>query len=109
MSRPNGPHGLMSTYTERAHLVALLARIYPSHGYAPDDAEEDYQHAVCIHFPWGQASYHIQDGDYRNLFAAWLPMLPSDYDGHTVITKYGDMRRAVLDNDVQAFSVAGGG
>jgi hypothetical protein len=62
----------MSVYTERAHLVAVLARIYPSHGYQPTDAEEGYQYAVCIHFPWGQGAWHIADNDFRNLFASWL-------------------------------------
>jgi hypothetical protein len=107
MSQPHGVEGLMSVYTERAHLVAVLARIYPSHGYQPTDAEEGYQYAVCIHFPWGQGAWHIADNDFRNLFASWLLHTKDDYDGHTTIGKYGNMRQAVLDNDVQAFSVGG--
>lgn len=107
MSRPDEPQGLVSIYTERAHLVALLARIYPSHGFIPDDAENGYEYAVCLHFPWGQATYHIADQDFMALFAGWLLMTKSDYDGHSTSAKYRAMQEAIRENDVQAFSVGG--
>jgi hypothetical protein len=104
--RLDQPQGLMSIYTERAHLVALLARIYPSHAYFPDDADPNFACAVCIHFPWGQATYHIQDDDFRVLFRPWVLFVKSDYDGHTTDQKYSAMRQAILDNDVQAYNVS---
>lgn len=99
-TRLDSPQGLMSVYTERAHLIALLARIYPSHGYVPDDAELGYSVAVCIHFPWGQATYHIADDDFAELFAPWLQNGPVDYDGHTTNHKYRAMQTAILDGEI---------
>jgi hypothetical protein len=89
----------MDCYTERAHLLALLGRIYPSHLYMPSDAEPGFVWAVCIHFPWGQASWHIADNDARTLFYDFST-IGSDYDGHTSEEKYEAIRRAIRSGEV---------
>lgn len=90
----------MDCYTERAHLLALLSVIYPAHGYRPDDAEPGFETILCIHFPWGQASWHIADDD-RRLFAH-VPLTANDWDGHTTDEKYAAMQRSVVIGDVGA-------
>jgi hypothetical protein len=85
---------VMDIYTERAHLVAVLGRIYPSHLFMPSDAEPGYVWAICIHFPWGQGTWHLADDDARTLFHDFL-ILDSDWDGHTSEQKYEAMRRFI--------------
>ncbi len=97
-TRLDEPAGLMSVYTERAHLVALLARIYRSHAYMASDAEPGFTYAICIHFPWGQASWHVADDDFRGVFNH-IEVTPSDYDGHTTAAKYEAMRKAIADHE----------
>jgi hypothetical protein len=82
-------------YTERAHLLAVLSRIYPAHLFVPSDKEEGFSYALCIHFPWGQGTWHLDDADTFGLFQPLLPAKPSDYDGHTTTQKYTAMARAV--------------
>lgn len=93
--RPDQPPGLMSIYTERAHLLGLLSRLYPSHLYFPDDPEPGFTYGVCIHFPWGQATWHLADEDARHLFLPWCLYRESDYDGHTTESKYAAIQDAI--------------
>lgn len=94
---------VLDIYSERSHLLAVLARIYPSHAYEPTDAEEGFSHAVCIHFPWGQGSWHLSDGDFEMLFMPWIEIATGDYDGHTTEQKYQSMRWAAMSWESWAF------
>lgn len=84
----------MDCYSERSHLLALLSAHYPAHAYMPDDADPGFTWVVCLHFPWGQASWHIADDDMRMLFSD-IKTTDSDYDGHTTEDKYARMRGAM--------------
>lgn len=82
-----------SVYRERAHLVAFLAALYPSHGgYTDPDAHDWY--VVTVETPTGQMSWHIAESD-RDLFDH-VPLVLSTYnvwDGHTVAQKYDRLDR----------------
>lgn len=71
-------------YNERAHLVALLAAIYPSTWGI--DFDEPGWHVVYVQLPTGQASWHISPND-RDLFAH-VPGPSGEWDGHTTEQKY---------------------
>lgn len=98
MAKEHTMDAWMTCYQERAHLLALLAAIYPSHGYVPDDAEPGFTQVLCIHFPWGQATWHIADSD-RHLFTH-VELTTSDYDGHTTAEKYEAMQVAATRGNV---------
>lgn len=70
-------------YTERNHLVALLARLFPS-GIRPTNIEgwdPEWQGCVYIDMPDGkQISYHYHDNQ-AHLFKD-LPPYTKEYDGH---------------------------
>lgn len=77
-----------SVYRERAHLVALLTRLYPAHIGYTDSEEPDYA-VVMLETPAGQLSWHIAPDD-MDLFQhvpetddSWRP-----WDGHTTEEKY---------------------
>ncbi len=79
-------------YRERAHLIALLAALYPSHiGYS-DPAEPDWA-VVVIESPAGQLSWHIAPGD-MDLFAHVQPTsrICRGWDGHCTDEKYRRLR-----------------
>lgn len=82
----------INIYRERAHLVALLAALYPSHiGYTDPD-EPDWP-VVIIETPNGQMSWHIAPDDV-DLFTH---VRPTDracrgWDGHTTEEKYDRIR-----------------
>lgn len=72
-----------AAYTERNHLVAALAKVYPS-GLRKTDIEgwdEDWQGCCTIDLPTGQISYHYHDSE-AYLFEG-LPPYRGEYDGHT--------------------------
>jgi hypothetical protein len=75
----------ISLYRERAHLVALLAALYPS-SIGTDPAEPDWP-VVYITLPTGQVSWHFSPDDQDLLFG-----VPRDdntrWDGHTTDEKY---------------------
>jgi hypothetical protein len=77
-----------AAYLERNHLVALLARIYPSgvKRTAIPGWSDDWHGCVYIDFPWGQASWHFHDSQ------AWLfdglPPYVGEWDGHDTAGKY---------------------
>lgn len=67
---------------ERATLVALLARLYPS-GVRPTEIEgrdPEWNHCCYIDLPTGQIRFHYHDDD-AHLFQG-LPPYTKPYDGH---------------------------
>ena len=69
-------------YLERNHLVAAVARLYPS-GIRETDIpgwSEDWHGCVYIDLPSGQISYHYHNS-HAYLFAA-LPPFEGEWDGH---------------------------
>lgn len=79
------PGPLTVAYTERAHLIAALSKLFPA-SLETDPAEPDWP--VCIiDLPTGQASWHISPTDLH-LFIH----LPRDagrvWDGHDTPEKY---------------------
>lgn len=87
----------MNCYTERAHLLALLAHHYEAVGFEPDDAEEGFSRglALCVRGKW--LTWHLSDED--------LPLfdhVPFDesfvWDGHTTEEKYAHIR-ALIEGD----------
>lgn len=82
---------LDAAYTERAHLVALLAALYPSHiGY--NDPSSPEWAVVTIEAPTGQMSWHIGTHDMP-LFQHVLKTTHQHqlWDGHTTEEKYRRM------------------
>jgi hypothetical protein len=71
-------------YRERAHLLAHLAAIYPSH-FQSDPAEPDWP-VLFISLPTGQACWHIAPDDL-DLFPHVAPG-GDTWDGHTTELKY---------------------
>ena len=83
---------LRAVYRERAHLIALLAALYPSHIGYTDPAEPDWA-LVVIESPAGQLSWHIAPGD-MDLFAhvQATSRICRGWDGHSTDEKYRRMR-----------------
>lgn len=79
-------------YRERAHLIALLAALYPSHIGYTDSAEPDWA-LVVIESPAGQLSWHIAPGD-MDLFAhvRATSRICRGWDGHSTDEKYRRVR-----------------
>ncbi|MFI5752438.1 hypothetical protein ACIBBE_42830 [Streptomyces sp. NPDC051644] len=84
---------LDATYRERAHLVAQLAALHPSHIGHTDPAAPDWA-VVIIETPAGQMSWHIAERD-MDLFAHVQPTDQNSrhWDGHTTDEKYQRMRQ----------------
>lgn len=85
-----------AAYTERNRLVAVLARLYPSH--LADHRDEEGAHwdpewrtVIFIQSPAGQLSWHLHDSDVP-LFGG-LPRGPNEWDGHTTEEKYARVAR----------------
>lgn len=72
---------LDALYRERAHLLALLATLYPSHLQYTTE-EPDYA-SLFISLPTGQTSWYISDDDV-DLFTHVRTDLLESWDGHTV-------------------------
>ena len=69
-------------YLERNHLVAALARLYPS-GVRKTDIpgwSADWHSCCFIDLPSGQVSYHFHDS-HAQLFSE-LPTYDKPWDGH---------------------------
>lgn len=80
-------------YRERAHLVAYLAAVYPSHVGYTDGRELDWVVAT-IRTPTGQMCWHISPDD-MDLFdrVPWVsPTWAMRWDGHTTEEKYQRLR-----------------
>lgn len=76
---------LNAAYRERAHLVALLAAVYPSL-WTPGEDDPDWR-IVFIELPTGQASWHVAPDDW-GLFAGVPAGLVGAWDGHSTEEKY---------------------
>lgn len=83
---------LNAAYRERAHLVALLAAVYPSHIGRTDPAAPDWTVAT-LQLPTGQAAWHIAADD-EDLFqhVEHDPEHAFEYDGHSTEEKYQRIR-----------------
>lgn len=88
---------LNAAYRERAHLVALLARHYPSHIGANDPSAPDWA-VITLELPTGQACWHIAPAD-MDLFAHVQPTphYARGWDGHTTEEKYRRIRELVAE------------
>lgn len=86
---------LDDVYRERAHLVALLAGILPSHMGYTDPGAPDWP-VVIIEGPYGQLSWHVSPRDI-DLFANVRATNENDrpWDGHTTGEKYGRVREMI--------------
>lgn len=96
----NLANALNAAYRERAHLVALLAALYPSHIGRTDPAAPDWA-VVTVQMPTGQACWHIAADD-EDLFehVDHDPEHAVEYDGHSTVEKYGridDLARKAQD------------
>ncbi|MCX5431897.1 hypothetical protein OHU11_30060 [Streptomyces sp. NBC_00257] len=83
---------LDATYRERAHFVAHLASLHPSHIGHTDQNLPDWA-VVTIETPAGQMSWHIAPRD-MDLFTRVQPTnrICRGWDGHTTNEKYQRMR-----------------
>ncbi|MFF4661979.1 hypothetical protein [Streptomyces sp. NPDC001282] len=83
---------LDATYRERAHLVAHLAALHPSHIGHTDPNLPDWA-VVTIETPAGQMTWHIAERD-MDLFTRVQPTnrICRGWDGHTTDEKYQRMR-----------------
>lgn len=78
-------------YRERAHLVAHLASLYPSH-IGPNDPTTPDWAVLTLETPTGQMSWHIAPDDI-GLFEH-VPTTTNEpaWDGHTTEQKYERLR-----------------
>lgn len=83
---------LDAAYRERAHLVAHLASLYPSHIGYNDPSAPDWA-LVTIEAPGGQMTWHVAPGD-MDLFGHVQPTnrICRGWDGHTTDEKYERLR-----------------
>lgn len=82
-----------AVYRERAHLVALLATLYPS-TIGPHDPNWPEWSVVIIDLPTGQASWHVAPTDL-DLFRHVTPSVKNTWDGHSTDEKYERIRRLI--------------
>jgi hypothetical protein len=91
MGRMPDTDALNSAYRERAHLVALLSRLFPSQWWT-DPAEPDWP-IVYITTPEGQLSWHVSRED-ADLFANVTAVATENpWDGHDTAEKYRRLDR----------------
>jgi hypothetical protein len=93
---PAASDGASEVYTDRAHLIALLATFFPAFTSRSDPQEPDWL-VVYLDTPEGQLSWHVAASD-EYLFAH-VPALPpsqAKWDGHTTGEKFERMRKLVL-------------
>jgi hypothetical protein len=79
-----------AVYTERDHLVALLASMAMRYGIRAGlridpKAEPEWQNVVFLDLPTGQVSWHVHQREM-----GWFPLpgYPNDWDGHDNADKY---------------------
>jgi hypothetical protein len=90
------PTALDSAYRERAHLVALLAALYPAVIAPAPDVDEPGWQIVYVDASGWQLSWHIAPSD-ADLFQH-VPRVTNghpqaQWDGHTTEQKYDRIRR----------------
>ncbi len=83
-------------YRERAHLVALLASMYPSHIGFTDEAEPNWA-VVMVYLPTGQCAWHVAPDD-MDLFQHVRREGTDLWDGHTTEQKYERINAYTLAN-----------
>lgn len=84
-----------SVYRERAHLIALLAALYPAVMTHVPDADEDGWGLVFLDLPTGQASWHIapRDADLvQHVELVGQDDPRAQWDGHATEEKYDRIR-----------------
>jgi hypothetical protein len=81
-------------YRERAHLVAHLASLYPSHIGLTDPNAPDWA-VVTVETPTGQMTWHIAATDL-GLFEHVERSLDPVWDGHTTEQKYERLRQLTI-------------
>lgn len=90
-------HPKISCYTERSHLLALLAERYTAWFYTDPEEERGFQNVLQLTINGKQCSWHISDEDMP-LFDP-LNLMRYDnspmWDGHTTEEKYANIRDAI--------------
>jgi hypothetical protein len=90
-------------YSERAALVAFLAKIYPA-WIAYNDKDEPDWAVVYLETPQGQLSWHIAEGD-RHLFNGIVEVFdPPAWDGHATEEKYRRLAQLDPGSDLAAMA-----
>ena len=87
----------MNCYTERAHLLALLAVQFTSRVYEDQGGEGGFRNVVAIRINGCWLCWHIADED-MHLFhdcERWNQE-STLYDGHSTDEKYAHIRKYVL-------------
>lgn len=89
---------LDEVYTERAHLVALLATHYPSFRIPAPDISEPGWWLVFLYVDTQQMSWHFSPQD--SYLIADISIVPAydwrvQWDGHTTAQKYARMRQSL--------------
>lgn len=80
-----------SVYRERAHLVAHLAALYPSH-IGPNDPTAPDWAVLTVEAPTGQMSWHIAPSDMDLFEHVPTTTAERDWDGHSTEEKYARLR-----------------
>lgn len=86
---------LNALYTDRAHILALLALHYPSYLAYSDTANPDWP-VLTLELPTGQASWHIAKADlplFAHVRDADQAEATAAYDGHTTDEKNARIRQ----------------
>lgn len=79
-------------YTERAHLIAWLSKIYPSYKAMDYEMDTSYGGLIVINSPQGQLSWHVSTTDLY-LFDHLEFNVEHVWDGHTSAEKYNRIRK----------------
>jgi len=87
----------LSPYQQRDILVAVFARLWPSHLAPAQDSEEGWRYVVCVHSPKGQMAWHVADDELA--FFRGLDIKPSDWDGHTSAQKTDRLIKLIASMD----------
>lgn len=85
---------MMDCYTERAHLLALLTRHYPTVIYEPNDAEVGFSYALWLDIDGVPCTWHIADADLW-LFDRYGFADGVTWEGQTTTDKYAHIAAAV--------------
>lgn len=84
-----------SVYRERAHLLALLTRVFWAHWADPDPADPHRDRPLlCVHTATGPLTWHVDPAD-QELFDPQMPTGASHFDGHTRAEKLARVDRLV--------------
>lgn len=77
----------MDIYSERAHLLALLAEHYAADIYQDPDEEQGFSNVLALKINDRWLTWHISDSDLH-LFPSINRSSTSLWDGHTTEEKY---------------------